>query len=671
MKTSASSVESKGTLIALAFKEMLATNEQPRASMIEAPKEDVHCKASQTLSQSVSYLQGGEEDIMAVSMKDIDPAFQNVGNKQMDGYKEEGSSSQDRQSNPTVHEVGEGSSQAEEGFPHAAFSITGTSSPGTLFGGMQSMVPNPMYANIGLHPGFQGTQGQFGVSQGNLGMAGFSIPPVNMTPRHQHVTGQGVQMAPTGVSIMHTISFDNLESMDKPKSYDRGTEIWKIHHSRPVGIPKSEHKKISSRNCYIVLQTCALKSGVLRHEIFYWLGKHAMEDDIVGAAIKAIALDAALGGRAVVYREAEGFETDKFLSYFKPCFMPLDERHLHDNEGRRQICLFKCNGRHVAHVKEVPFRRASLSHEDVFILDTEFKIFQFNGANTDIYHRAKALDVVQYLRENVHEKDCSVAVIEDGKFVADADSGEFWSFFGGFAPLGRRSNADLHSTGKSTQASLLCLREGQVHKVEEFNLRRELLSTNKCYILDCGTELFTWVGRDTTLEERRATALAVEKLIGKHDNSVEAHAICTIEGFEPREFKIKFESWPIDSSAPISENGRGKVAVLLKHKGFNVKGLLKAAPVKESASLINNNGKLQVWCVNGSAKFSVPASSHGKFFNSNCYIVLHTFPGERRDDYIVYTWAGHESNLETRTSAAEFVTELTSSLKGAVEVHNS
>ncbi|MCO5546726.1 hypothetical protein L7F22_000162 [Adiantum nelumboides] len=38
----------------------------------------------------------------------------------MDGYREDGSSSQDRQSIPTVHEVGEGSSQAKEGFPHAA-----------------------------------------------------------------------------------------------------------------------------------------------------------------------------------------------------------------------------------------------------------------------------------------------------------------------------------------------------------------------------------------------------------------------------------------------------------------------------------------------------------------------------------------------------------------------
>ncbi|MCO5560603.1 hypothetical protein L7F22_014219 [Adiantum nelumboides] len=131
----------------------------------------------------------------AASCKNLDDY-----NRKMDGYKEEGSSSQDRQSNPTVHEVGEGSSQAEEGFPHAAFSITGTTNPGTLFGGMQSMVPNPMYANIGLHPGFQGTQGQFGVSQGNLGMAGFSIPPVNMAPRHEHVTGEGVQMAPTAKS---------------------------------------------------------------------------------------------------------------------------------------------------------------------------------------------------------------------------------------------------------------------------------------------------------------------------------------------------------------------------------------------------------------------------------------------------------------------------------------
>ncbi|MCO5560669.1 hypothetical protein L7F22_014286 [Adiantum nelumboides] len=44
--------------------------------------------------------------------------------------------------------------------------------PRTVVGVMQDMVPNPMYANIGWQPGFQGTQGGFWVSQGNLGMSG-------------------------------------------------------------------------------------------------------------------------------------------------------------------------------------------------------------------------------------------------------------------------------------------------------------------------------------------------------------------------------------------------------------------------------------------------------------------------------------------------------------------
>lgn len=31
---------------------------------------------------------------------------------------------------------------------------------------------------------------------------------------------------------------------------------------------------------------------------------------------------------------------------------------------------------------------------------------------------------------------------EDGRLMADADTGEFWGFFGGFAPLPRKTNTD-------------------------------------------------------------------------------------------------------------------------------------------------------------------------------------------------------------------------------------
>ncbi|WCJ19623.1 villin putative [Euphorbia peplus] len=161
---------------------------------------------------------------------------------------------------------------------------------------------------------------------------------------------------------------------------------------------------------YINLETSALKSGTLRQDIYYWLGKDTSQDEAGVAAVKTVELDAALGGRAVQYFEAEEYQT----------------------------CLVVCKGKHVVHVKEVPFARSSLNHDDIFILDTTSKIFQFNGSNSSVQERAKALKVVEYIKDTYHDGKCEIAAIEDGILTADAETGEFWGFFGGFAPLPRK-----------------------------------------------------------------------------------------------------------------------------------------------------------------------------------------------------------------------------------------
>ena len=63
---------------------------------------------------------------------------------------------------------------------------------------------------------------------------------------------------------------------------------------------------------------------------------------------------------------------------------------------------------------QVPFARSSLNHDDVFILDTQNKIYQFNGANSNIQERAKALEVIQLLKEKYHEGKCDVAIVGKG-----------------------------------------------------------------------------------------------------------------------------------------------------------------------------------------------------------------------------------------------------------------
>jgi hypothetical protein len=60
---------------------------------------------------------------------------------------------------------------------------------------------------------------------------------------------------------------------------------------------------------------------------------------------------------------------------------------------------------------QVPFARSSLNHDDVFILDTEKKIYQFNGANSNIQERAKALEAIQHLKETYHNGVCDVAIV--------------------------------------------------------------------------------------------------------------------------------------------------------------------------------------------------------------------------------------------------------------------
>lgn len=62
-------------------------------------------------------------------------------------------------------------------------------------------------------------------------------------------------------------------------------------------------------------------------------------------------------------------------------------------------------------IDQVPFARSSLNHDDIFVLDTKSKIFQFNGSNSSIQERAKALEVVQYIKDSYHDGKCEVASI--------------------------------------------------------------------------------------------------------------------------------------------------------------------------------------------------------------------------------------------------------------------
>ncbi|KAG4929658.1 hypothetical protein JHK86_046619 [Glycine max] len=406
-----------------------------------------------------------------------------------------------------------------------------------------------------------------------------------------------------------SISMRDLDPAFKGAGQKAGLEIWRIENFNPVPIPQSSYGKFFTGDSYVILKTTASKSGALRHDIHYWLGKDTSQDEAGAAAIKTVELDASLGGRAVQYREVQGHETEKFLSYFKPCIIPQEGgaasgfKHVEAEEHKTR--LFVCKGKHVVHVKEA----------------------------------------------------------KDGKLMADSESGEFWGCFGGFAPLPRRTVSDDDKPADSHPPKLLCVDKGKAEPIETDSLTKEFLDTNKCYILDCGLEVFAWMGRNTSLDERKSASVAADELI-RGTGRPKSHIIRVIEGFETVMFKSKFDSWPQASDAPMSEEGRGKVAALLKRQGLDVKGLVKSEPKQEEPQPhIDCTGHLQVWRVNGQEKILLPATDQSKFYNGDCYIFQYSYPGEDKEEHLIGTWIGKTSVEEERASALSLASKMVESMK--------
>nr|DAD42434.1 TPA_asm: hypothetical protein HUJ06_000664 [Nelumbo nucifera] len=448
-----------------------------------------------------------------------------------------------------------------------------------------------------------------------------------------------------------------------------GTEIWRIENFQPVPLPKTEYGKFYMGDSYIILQTTAGKGGSHLYDIHFWIGKDTSQDEAGTAAIKTVELDTALGGRAIQHRELQGYESDKFLSYFKPCIIPLEggvaSGFKKPEEETFETRLYVCRGKRVVKLKQVPFARSSLNHDDVFILDTENKIYQFNGANSNIQERAKALEVIQYFKDTYHEGKCDVAIIDDGKLVAESASGEFWVIFGGFAPIGRKAATEDDAILETTPGKLYSITNGQVTPVDGA-LSKSMLENNQCYLLDCGAEVFVWVGRATQMEERKAANQAAEEFISSQNRPKSTHITRVVQGYETHFFKSNFESWPSGSGTSGAEDGRSRVAAMLKQQGVNVKGITKNAPVHEEVPpLLESGGKIEVWCIDGSAKTPVPQEEIGKFYCGDCYIILYTYhSGDKKEEYYLSCWVGKDSIQEDQMMAMQLANTMFNSLKG-------
>jgi len=300
-----------------------------------------------------------------------------------------------------------------------------------------------------------------------------------------------------------------------------GLQVWRINKFHVEAVPKNGYGQFYTGDSYIVLHTYKPKpeSPALAYDVHFWLGTYTTQDEAGTAAYKTVELDDYLGGLPVQYREVQGYESSRFLSYFKGGVRLLDGGHdtgfHHVEAAKYRTRLLQYKGKKNIRCHEVPLTYKSLNSGDVFVLDAGSVVLQWNGSKSGILEKVKAQELLQAIEGEREGKATSRVVSETD------DDAEFFKLLGdkGEIASAAAGGSDLEEDKKDIPAVLLRLSDATGKFVSNEvakgrKVKRSLLDSNDVFILYTGTEVFAWVGKKASVgEKKKALSFAQEYVV--------------------------------------------------------------------------------------------------------------------------------------------------------------
>lgn len=445
-----------------------------------------------------------------------------------------------------------------------------------------------------------------------------------------------------------------------------GTEVWRIEDMKPV---KQEFcGKLYSGDSYIFLHT-KKKGNNFVYDIFFWLGKDTSQDEAGVAAYKTVELDEGLGGGPVQYREVEGNESPAFLSLFKHVggleyleggvasgFKKV-ERDVYETK------LLMVKGNRNVRVKEVPLSNTSLNTGDVFILDMGLNLFLYFGESSNKAERSKGLDVINKIKNDDRGGRALITLLAD-----EPKNEVFWSTLGGEITVTNPGEPDSVADAQVSKLFRISDDSGSVTftpvDYEAGKLNKTLLHTSDAFLLDNLSELFLWVGKGASADEKKAGMTHAVKYLGDNGYPMNTSISKMNEGTESAKFISNFNTWnppkPITFGTSISAG----VAKTQADEDIDVASLLSTTPVEDSG--FNKGGKLTIWRIENFEKAEYDKDLYGQFWGGDSYVILYAYKTDQdQEAFAIYFWLGDTSSQDERGAAAIMAQELDDSMGGS------
>jgi len=286
-----------------------------------------------------------------------------------------------------------------------------------------------------------------------------------------------------------------------------GLLIWRIEKFHVISWPIDQYGSFYDGDSYIVLNTYIKPGGnAFQWDVHFWLGQYTSQDEAGTAAYKTVELDDKLGGAPVQHREVQGHESDLFLTYFKNEIKLLSGgvdsgfKHVKPEEYKPRLLHLK--GKKKVRVTQVDLDRNSLNSGDTFILDNGLKIFQWNGKKSGPQEKQKGAQLSHALVDERKGK-AKITVLEEGDKEAD-----FWGLLGGFGPVKSAEEGGDDLEAEKVGVKMLFHLSDASGKMEFKQIatgascKRSLLNSDDVFILDTGAEVFAWIGKGASSEEK-------------------------------------------------------------------------------------------------------------------------------------------------------------------------
>ncbi|TPX41109.1 hypothetical protein SeMB42_g05724 [Synchytrium endobioticum] len=314
------------------------------------------------------------------------------------------------------------------------------------------------------------------------------------------------------------------------------TKVWRVEQFKVAPWPEQEYGIFYDGDSYIVLHTWKKPDApTLYHDIYFWLGLHTTQDEAGTAAYKSVELDD--WTLPVQHREVQGSESPAFLALFR--IFRVDKggitsgfRHVAPDTYRPRLMHIRQNKSAPRAaglvIREVPLSHTSLNSGDVFVYDAGTAIYQWNGANSSGIEKNKTAEFVRSLADSRGGK-APVKVYDEG----DADAKPFWDGIGGQGPVAAADSVnDASAAAPAKSLWRLSDASGQLQFTREAQgvINRTLFDSSDVYVLDVGSEVFVWVGKKASADERKKAMMYALEYMKSHDRSMTSPVTRIVQG---------------------------------------------------------------------------------------------------------------------------------------------